>query len=371
MRKTKESGDVPASTTEVVWVPVLFIILKVIAIVLIVLAVLVVAVLIGCEIVYAWGKKSYGTPEEQAMTYPGDELMDRFDPKLVQTVTSSITIDKPVDEVYPWIYQWGGTKSGSLSSEFLERWFGHLSIYNRYELCDEWQMPDSFMPGDFMDWDRSGMGCEATDVVADKYIMSFSDIKHPPRARGAYAIAGGKCDDMNFIWGWYFVPLKGGKTRFICHWKYYETTDALTRFALKRAIGMCGTAMQRWQMEYTKKCAEGTMPVHKHVKTYRKIFGAYHHAPDEVQEQFDCPMIRDGREHPAVDEVRPSRMADPAWPPAISPWDVDRDYYRERIPQAIEEIKRKAEQQQQAAQAKIAALQEEYAALQEAAPTAE
>ena len=39
MRKTKESGDVPASTTEVVWVPVLFIILKVIAIILIVLAV--------------------------------------------------------------------------------------------------------------------------------------------------------------------------------------------------------------------------------------------------------------------------------------------------------------------------------------------
>ena len=345
-------------------VSALFAVLKVIGIILAILIILAIAVLIGCRIVYAWGKKYYAPAEEQNVVYPGDELMDRFDPDLVETVTSAITIDRPVEDVYPWIYQWGGTKSGSLSSEWLERWFGHLSIYNRYELCDEWQMPDSFMPGDFMDWDRSGMGCEATDVVADKYIMSFSDIKHPPRARGAYAIAGGKCDDMNFIWGWYFVPLKGGKTRFLCHWKYYGTKDPVTRFALKRAIYMCGTAMQRWQMEYTKRCAEGTMPVHKHVKTYRKIFGAYHHAPDEVQEATDCPQIREGRANPAVNEVRPARMADPAWPPSTGPWDVDEDYYRERIPRAIEDVKRKAAKQQAAAQAKIAALEEELAALQ-------
>ncbi len=345
-------------------VSALFAVLKVIGIILAILIILAIAVLIGCRIVYAWGKKYYAPAEEQNVVYPGDELMDRFDPDLVETVTSAITIDRPVEDVYPWIYQWGGTKSGSLSSEWLERWFGHLSIYNRYELCEEWQMPDSFMPGDFMDWDRSGMGCEATDVVADKYIMSFSDIKHPPRARGAYAIAGGKCDDMNFIWGWYFVPLKGGKTRFLCHWKYYGTKDPVTRFALKRAIYMCGTAMQRWQMEYTKRCAEGTMPVHKHVKTYRKIFGAYHHAPDEVQDATDCPQIREGRANPAVNEVRPARMADPAWPPVAGPWDIDEDYYRERIPRAIEDVKLKAAKQQAAAQAKIAALEEELAALQ-------
>lgn len=339
------------------------IVLKVIGIIVLVLVILVIAVLIGCRIVWAWGKKSYAGPEEQNLVFPGDELMDRFDQSLVKNVTSAITIDKPVDEVYPWIYQWGGTKSGSLSAEWLERWFGHLSIYNRYELCEEWQMPDSFMPGDFMDWDRSGMGCEASDVVADKYIMSFSDIKHPPRARGAYAIAGGKCDDMNFTWGWYFVPLKGGKTRFLCHWKYYESKDAMTRFALKRAIYMCGTAMQRWQMEYTKKCAEGTMPVHKHVNTYRKIFGAYHHASDEMQAAVDCPHIREGRTSPAVNEVRPAKMADPAWPPKDGPWDIDEEYYRDRIPKAIQEVEEKMAQQQAAGQAKIDALREELAAL--------
>ena len=71
------------------------------------------AVVGGCQAVYEWGKECYATPAEQALTYPGDELMERFDPALVETVTSAITINAPVEEVYPWIYQWGGTKSGS------------------------------------------------------------------------------------------------------------------------------------------------------------------------------------------------------------------------------------------------------------------
>ena len=324
------------------------------------------AVIGGCQMVYDWGKAAFATPEEQALTYPGDELMDRFDPALVETVTFGITIDAPVKDVYQWMYQWGGSKSGSISSEWLERVLGRMSIFNRYEVCEEWQMPDSFMPGDFMDWDRSGMGCEAADVVADKYILSFSDIKHPPRARGAYAIAGGLVDDMNFIWGWYFVPLRGNRTRFMCHWKYYGTTDPITRFCLKRAILQCGTCMQRLQMEYMKALAEGTMPVHKHVKIYRKIFGPYHYAPDEVQDVTDAPHIRDGRKSPAIEEVRPAKMADPAWPPVEGPWDVDPNYYRERIPAAIAEIEEKAAQQQADAQAKIAALKAELAALEAA-----
>ena len=105
------------------------------------------------------------------------------------------------------------------------------------------------------------------------------------------------------------------------------------------------------------------MPVHKHVKLYRKIFGPYHHTPDEVQDVTDCTHVRDGREAPAIEEVRPAKMADPAWPPADGPWDVDTDYYKERFPRAIEEIKEMAAKQQAAAEAKIAALEEELAAL--------
>lgn len=183
---------------------ILLVVLRVIGIILLViLAILILGIIIS-YCVQAWGSKCYATPEEQAMRYPGDELMDRFDPKLVQTVTAANTIDAPVDKVWPWIYQWGGMKSGSLSSEIAERWVAHISIYNRYELEECWQEPDSLMPGDFEEWDRSGMGHEIADVVDCKYILGFSDMKHPPRARGAFALSGSLVDDMNFYLGLVF-----------------------------------------------------------------------------------------------------------------------------------------------------------------------
>ena len=89
-----------------------------------------------------------------------------------------------------------------------------------------------------------------------------------------------------------------------------------------------------------------------------------HYAPDEIQNKTDCPIIRDGRENPAVEEVRPSKLADPNWPPKNGPWnDVDEDYYAQRIPAAIQEARSMLEAQVAAANLKIAALEEELAAL--------
>lgn len=338
-------------------------ILKVLGIIIVAFCIIAVVATIGCYLVWLWARKCYATPEEQAAYYPGDELMERFDQNLVRTVTAAVTIDAPPEKVWPWIYQWGGMKSGSISSELAERVFGRLSIFNRYELQDLWQAPDSLMPGDFADWDRSGMGHEIADVVEGKYILGFSDMQHPPRARGSFALTGNLVDDMNFIWGWYFIPLEGGKTRFICHWKYYESKSPVMRFVLHKAIYCCGSAMQRWQMEYVEKLVAGTFPVSRHNKIYRKVFGGYCTASPEVQAKTHCPIERDGRSNPAVEEVRPAKLADPAWPPADGPWDVDKLYYRERIPEAIREIEAKAAEQQRVANLKIEALKQELAAL--------
>jgi hypothetical protein len=344
---------------------VLWAVLHVIGIILIVIVALILISIIIASCVGAWGNKCHATPEEQKMWYPGDELMDRFDPKRVRTFTAGIDIDAPVDEVWPWMYQWGGMKSGSLSSEMAERLVAHISIFNRYELEDLWQAPDALMPGDFADWDRSGMGHEIADVVDCKYILGFSDMKHPPRARGAYALSGSLVDDMNFIWGWYFLPLEGDRTRLIVHWKYYESKNAIMRYALKKVVFDCGRAMQRWQVEYIKKCVEGTMPVSGRNKFFRKVLGTYHYCPDEVQDKMHCPIERDGREHPAVEEVRPAKLADPAWPPKDGPWTLDADYYRRHIPEAIADIEAKSAEQQRVAQLKIDALKQELAALEQ------
>lgn len=136
------------------------------------------------------------------------------------------------------------------------------------------------------------------------------------------------------------------------------------QYALRRVVLGCGTAMQRWQMEYVKKCVDGTMPVHRMVKFFRKVLGTYYSAPKEVQEKMHCSMERDGRWNPAVEEVRPSKLADPAWPPKDGPWTVDTEYYKKHIPEAIAEIKAKSAEQQRVAQTKIDALNQEMEAIE-------
>lgn len=341
-------------------------VLKVVGIAFLVLVVIVVISSLAAQIVLKWAKRRYSPPEERDWVYPGDELLSEIDRKNIRTVSSAITIDAPVDEVYRWLYQFGGSKSGSISSEMAERVFGRMSVFNRYEIQQEWQTPDALMPGDFQDWDRSGMGTEYTDVVADKYIMAFSDTKHPPRARGAYAIAGKGIKRMCFNWGFYFVPLKGGKTRYINRWSYSEPDNPVMRFMLYNAIYIGGSAMGRWHVEYVKQLAEGRPKVHRHCKAFRKVVGMNHYAPDAVQNATDCPIIRDGRNAPAVSEIRPPKLADPSWPPVDGPWsNIDKEYYAQRLPVAIQEAKSMLEMQMSAANKKIAALEEELAALEE------
>ena len=84
---------------------------------------------------------------------------------------------------------------------------------------------------------------------------------------------------------------------------------------LYNAIYIDGSTMGRWHVEYVKQLAEGKPKVHRHCKIFRKIVGMNHYAPDEIQNKTDCPIIRDDRENPAVEEVRPSKLADPNWPP--------------------------------------------------------
>ena len=336
--------------------------LSVIGIVVLVILALAAIVLLACQIALAWAKKRYSPKEERDRFYPGDELLADFPKERWRTVSSAITIDAPASEVYRHIYQFGGSKARSYSSEMAERVLGRMSVFNRYELQEEWQAPDAPMPGDFQDWDRSGLGTEYADVVADKYMLGFSDTAHPPRARGAYAIGMPGKRNM-FIWGFYLVPLKGGKTRYINRWIYIAPENPLERFVLYNMIYIGGSTMGRWHVEYIKQLAEGKPKVHRCVKAYRKLIGANHHAPDDVQKRTDCPIIREGRSCPAVGEVREPKMADPAWPPADGPWDVDPDYYRKRIPSAIDEVRRAAAKQQEAANLKIAALEAELAAL--------
>ncbi len=63
-----------------------------------------------------WGTKV----DERTTTLPGDDLFDNP----VRVANRAVTINAPVEKIYPWILQMGADKSGMYSYTWLERTFG-------------------------------------------------------------------------------------------------------------------------------------------------------------------------------------------------------------------------------------------------------
>ena len=179
---------------------------------------------------YAFSQLSgKATPEEQAWRYPGDDLIDaNYDNGYSSTY--AITIDAPAYAVWRLFKQIGAEKSGSFSSEFLERVFARLPFFNSYEIQEEFQQPDSMMPGDIAAFDFHGMSMEWADVVPGKYMVQWVDTKNPPKAPGSYAFRFPGMKHFAAAWCFYMVPLEGGRTRLINHWRigYEPPSPAMT-----------------------------------------------------------------------------------------------------------------------------------------------
>lgn len=79
---------------------------------------------------YTWG----ATADEVAATLPGDDLVE---PDLVRT-TRAVTIDAPVEAVWPWLAQIGEDRGGFYSYSLLERAAG-ADIHNASTIHPEWQ----------------------------------------------------------------------------------------------------------------------------------------------------------------------------------------------------------------------------------------
>lgn len=197
---------------------------------------------------YAFSQLSgKATPEEQAWHYPGDDLIDaNYDNGYSSTY--AITIDAPAYAVWRLFKQIGAEKSGSFSSEFLERVFARLPFFNSYEIQEEFQQPDSMVPGDIAAFDFHGMSMEWADVVPGKYMVQWVDTKNPPKAPGSYAFRFPGMTNFAAAWCFYMVPLSGGRTRLINHWRigYEPTTPAMKalNWINIEFIGGCMTHLQ-------------------------------------------------------------------------------------------------------------------------------
>lgn len=73
-------------------------------------------------------------PEEKSRPLPGDELVSR---PLAQA-THAITIDAPLEQVWPWLVQMGQGRGGFYSYDWLENLFG-CQIHNADKIVPQWQ----------------------------------------------------------------------------------------------------------------------------------------------------------------------------------------------------------------------------------------
>lgn len=280
------------------------------------------------------------TKEENEWRYPADDLIDA-NYSNGRSSTYAIDIDAPAYAVWRILKQLGCDKAGSYSSEFLERTFARLPFFNSYEIQEEWQQPDSLMPGDIAAFDFHGMSMEWADVVPGKYLVEWVDTKVPPAAPGSYAFRFPFMKNYAASWCFYMVPLKGNRTRLLNHWRVGFEPDTGWAAALNWLnIELIGGCMAHLQNLYVKRVAEFRKREQWAGRIKRGILGGRWFNTGTAAGRWDgTPLfeetftqwMRYGRQNPAVTEIREPRTDDPNWPPtsADSPWAdiVDTDYF--------------------------------------------
>ena len=151
---------------------------------------------------YQWGVRPWyqrwgATDEELNKPLPGDELVPapRF------TRTKAITIQAPVEQVWPWLVQLGQDKAGLYSYELIENRLLGCDIHNSEQIVPEWQ---STQVGDPVRlFPRTSKGRRLT--------------WWPQSSRNRAFVLGHKDENGQWFDTWQFVlePLAGGKTRLI------------------------------------------------------------------------------------------------------------------------------------------------------------
>jgi len=100
-----------------------------------VLAVAALAALVAyLKVVRPWSRRWGATPAEVRASLPGDETVKR--PGI--EMTRAVTIDAPIDDVWPWLAQIGQDRAGFYSYAWLENLAG-CELRNADRVHDEWQ----------------------------------------------------------------------------------------------------------------------------------------------------------------------------------------------------------------------------------------
>jgi hypothetical protein len=85
-------------------------------------------------VIRRWHLRWGAEPEDENRELPGDQLL----PKDGKRITRAVTIEAPVEEVWPWVAQLGQDRGGFYSYEWLENLAG-CEMKNADRIHPEWQ----------------------------------------------------------------------------------------------------------------------------------------------------------------------------------------------------------------------------------------
>lgn len=291
---------------------------KVLVMILIVLVAALICFAAGMRLILElYSKGVWATPEEQVMTFPGDDLVKDPEGKKVLRVRQARNLDAPLEEVWKHIYQMDPTKGGMYAWSNCERLFG-MNVDNAYVLQDMWQTPDCVAPGDFWAWSYGGFGAEVADLVPNKYITWFADSRDPVRTPGAsYMLAPGL---KYCIWYWTIAltPIDGGKRCRIysCYDIAYGPHNPINCAIQKLVIFDGGAMMGRRAFRNLELSARHERRKSIPLRMQEALLGRCRGDDPELHKRTAYPNLRWSRDFPRVETQRAPITDDPNWPPA-------------------------------------------------------
>jgi len=144
-----------------------------------------------------WHLRWGATDEEVAGTLPGDDLFQNSNSE----VTHAVTIDAPVEAVWPWLVQIGQGRGGFYSYDVLENLVG-ADIHNADRIVPEYQ---DLEPGDTLRLAPKDYPIQTPESAPQAVVVDpgRAVVLQPPGASPR--------------WTWAFVlhPMNDGTTRFV------------------------------------------------------------------------------------------------------------------------------------------------------------
>ena len=166
---------------------------------------------VGAAAIYAtiirpWHLR-WGTLDDEAdRALPGDELV----PNAKLCATHAVSIDAPIDRVWPWLVQIGQGRGGFYNYEFIENALG-TDLHNIDRILPEYQ---DLKVGDQVPLAQGGFGIPVAILDVPRTLVLHGDTRLDPN--GMPGLRPG--DFFNVVWAWHLEPIDHLTTRVIERW---------------------------------------------------------------------------------------------------------------------------------------------------------